>query len=468
MILRIEKDSMGEVLVPSNHLWGAQTQRSLQHFAIGGQGSLMPIEVIHALALIKRVAAECNYELGVLPEWKMELIVRAATEIIAGMHDDEFPLRVWQTGSGTQTNMNVNEVIANRCQLLYGDSLDAPHRIIHPNDDVNLSQSSNDAFPTAMSIASYAIVKERLLPNLKRLHDALLDKAEEMSGIVKIGRTHTMDATPITLGMEFSGYASQLDHATTAINNALSHVAELALGGTAVGTGLNAPKGFGLLAAQKLAKGTDYPFVSAPNKCEAIATSDSMVALHASFRQLAVSLMKIANDIRLLGSGPRSGIGELLLPQNEPGSSIMPGKVNPTQCEAMTMVCAQVMGNDVAVGLGGAGGQLELNTYRPMIIVNVLTSARLLADTCESFSRYCIEGLAANLPRIKQHLDESLMLVTALSPHIGYEKAASVALKALHEGLTLRQAALALGFVTEEEFDQWVRPEDMLGDGAEH
>ncbi|WP_320052938.1 class II fumarate hydratase [uncultured Acetobacteroides sp.] len=463
MSYRVERDSMGEVPVPSDHLWGAQTQRSLQHFAIGGEGATMPIEVIHALALVKRVAAESSCELGVLPGWKMELIVQAAKEIEEGKHDAEFPLKVWQTGSGTQTNMNVNEVIANRCQQLFGEPLDAPHRIIHPNDDVNLAQSSNDVFPTAMSIATYAIIEQQLRPKLLRLRAALHQKAEQLASIVKIGRTHTMDATPITLGMEFSGYASQLDHGLEAIEAALPHAAELALGGTAVGTGLNAPKGFAQLVAQKLARETGYPFVSAPNKFEALATSDSMVAVHSAFRAVAVSLMKVANDIRLLGSGPRSGIGELLLPANEPGSSIMPGKVNPTQSEALTMVCAQVMGNDVAVGVGGAGGHFELNVFRPMIILNVLSSARLLADACESFNVHCIAGIEPNLPRIQQHLNESLMLVTALSPHIGYEKAAAIAHKALHEGLTLRQAALALGYVTAEEFDRWVRPEDMLG-----
>jgi fumarate hydratase, class II len=463
MSYRVEKDSMGEVHVPSDHLWGAQTQRSLQHFAIGGEGSTMPIEVIHALALVKRIAAESSCELGVLPGWKMELIVQAAKEIEEGKLDAEFPLKVWQTGSGTQTNMNVNEVIANRCQLLFGESLDKPHRIIHPNDDVNLAQSSNDVFPTAMSIATYTIVMQQLLPKLGSLCCAIGQKANQFDNIIKIGRTHTMDATPITLGMEFSGYSSQLEHALEAISSALPHVAELALGGTAVGTGLNAPKGFAQLAVEKLAEATGYPFVSAPNKFEALATSDSMVAIHSAFRVAAISLMKIANDIRLLGSGPRSGIGELLLPANEPGSSIMPGKVNPTQSEALTMVCAQVMGNDVAVGIGGAGGLFELNVFRPMIILNVLSSARLLADACESFNANCIAGIEPNLSRIRQHLNESLMLVTALSPHIGYEKAAAIAHKALHEGLTLRQAALELGYVTAEEFDRWVRPEDMLG-----
>jgi fumarate hydratase class II len=463
MNLRVEKDSMGEVLVPSNHLWGAQTQRSLQLFAIGGEYATMPVEVIHALALVKRYAAESSCELGLLPVWKMELIVKAANEIAEGMHDSEFPLKVWQTGSGTHTNMNVNEVIANRCQQLYGEPLDVPHRIIHPNDDVNLSHSSNDVFPTAMSIATYTIAMQQLLPNVGRLCCALGEKAEKFAHIIKIGRTHTMDATPITLGMEFSGYSSQLEHALEVLSGALPHVAELAIGGTAVGTGLNAPNGFAQLVVDKIAKATGYPFVSAPNKFEALATSDSLVAVHAAFRILAIGLMKIANDIRLLGSGPRSGIGELLLPANEPGSSIMPGKVNPSQCEALTMVCAQVMGNDVAVGIGGASGQLELNVFRPMIIYNVLTSARLLADACESFNLHCIAGIKANSPRIKQHLDQSLMLVTALSPHIGYQKAADIAHKALHDGLTLRQASLKLGYLTAEEFDRWVRPEEMLG-----
>jgi fumarate hydratase, class II len=463
MSIRIEKDTMGPVEVPADKYWGAQTQRSINNFKIGGEKNRMPIEIVRAFAILKKSAALANAELGVLEQDKAKIISQVCDEILAGQHDDQFPLVIWQTGSGTQSNMNANEVIAYRAHVILGGSLEDAKKKIHPNDDVNKSQSSNDTFPTAMHIAAYKMVVETTIPGVKLLRNTLKAKSEEFMGVVKIGRTHFMDATPLTLGQEFSGYVAQLDHGLRALRNALPHLTELALGGTAVGTGLNTPKGYSELVAKKIAELSGHPFITAPNKFEALAAHDAIVEAHGAIKQLAVSLMKIANDIRMLSSGPRSGIGEILIPENEPGSSIMPGKVNPTQIEAMTMVAAQVMGNDVAIGIGGSNGHFELNVFKPMIIANFLQSARLIGDACVSFNDNCAVGIEPNHAMIKRHLENSLMLVTALNPHIGYENAAAIAKKAHKEGTSLREAALALGLLTNEQFDAWVRPEDMIG-----
>jgi len=463
MEYRIEKDTMGPVEVPADKYWGAQTQRSVNNFKIGGVKHQMPLEIIHAFAILKKSAAQTNAELGVLDQGKADIISQTCDEILEGKLDDQFPLVVWQTGSGTQSNMNVNEVVAYRAHVLLGGSLQDEKKKIHPNDDVNKSQSSNDSFPTAMHIAAYKMVTNTTLTGVKKLRDALKAKSDEFMSVVKIGRTHFMDATPLTLGQEFSGYVAQLDHGMRAIENTLPHLSELALGGTAVGTGLNTPNGYAALVAEKIAHFSGNPFITAPNKFESLAAHDAIVETHGSLKQLAVSLMKIANDIRMLSSGPRSGIGEILLPENEPGSSIMPGKVNPTQVEAMTMVCAQVMGNDVAVSVGGMSGQFELNVFKPMMVNNLLTSARLLGDVCVSFNDNCVVGIEPNIPLIKRHLENSLMLVTALNPHIGYENAAKIAKKAHKEGTSLREAALDLKLLTNEQFDEWVRPENMTG-----
>ncbi|WP_421893562.1 class II fumarate hydratase [Marinoscillum sp.] len=463
MEIRIEHDTMGEVQVPADKYWGAQTQRSRDNFKIGGANMLMPLEIIQAFAILKKSAAQANQELGVLPKEKSDLIGKVCDEILAGQLDDQFPLVIWQTGSGTQSNMNCNEVIANRAHVLKGGKLSDEKKFIHPNDDVNKSQSSNDTFPTAMHIASYKIVVEHTIPGVKKLRDTLKAKSDAFQHVVKIGRTHFMDATPLSLGQEFSGYVSQLDHSLKALNNTLAHLSELALGGTAVGTGLNTPAGYDVLVAKKIAQNAGLPFITAENKFEALAAHDAMVETHGALKQLAVSLMKIGNDIRMLCSGPRSGIGEIIIPENEPGSSIMPGKVNPTQCEALTMVCAQVLGNDVAVSAGGIYGQFELNVFKPMMVYNLLTSARLLGDACESFNDHCAIGIEPNYPVIKEKLENSLMLVTALNTHIGYENAAKIAKKAHKEGSTLREAAIQLGLLTSEQFDEWVKPEDMIG-----
>lgn len=463
MSFRIEKDTMGPVEVPSDKYWGAQTQRSINNFKIGGERNRMPIEIIRAFAILKKSAALANAELGVLAQDKADIIAKVCDEILAGQHDDQFPLVIWQTGSGTQSNMNSNEVIAYRAHVILGGSLEDAKKLIHPNDDVNKSQSSNDTFPTAMHIAAYKMVVETTIPGVEKLRDTLKTKSEAFMDVVKIGRTHFMDATPLTLGQEFSGYVAQLDHGLKALKNTLPHLSELALGGTAVGTGLNTPKGYAELVAKKIAEFSGQPLVTAPNKFEALAAHDAIVETHGALKQLAVSLMKIANDIRMLSSGPRSGIGEILIPENEPGSSIMPGKVNPTQVEAMTMVAAQVMGNDVAISVGGSNGHFELNVFKPMMIANFLQSARLIGDACISFNDNCAVGIEPNTPFIKKHLENSLMLVTALNPHIGYENAAAIAKKAHKEGTSLREAALALGLLTNEQFDQWVRPEDMIG-----
>ena len=462
MSYRIEKDTMGEVQVPENNYWGAQTERSRNNFKIGPEAS-MPIEIIHAFGYLKKAAAIANFELGVLSEEKRDLISNACDEVIAGKLDAEFPLVIWQTGSGTQSNMNVNEVVANRGHVLSGGSLLDEKKVLHPNDDVNKSQSSNDTFPTAMHIAVYKQVVEVTLPGLNMLRSILADKVEAFSKITKTGRTHFMDATPLTLGQEFSGYVQQIDNSIRTINNALEMVKELALGGTAVGTGLNTPEGYDVVVAKHIAALTNCPFVTAPNKFEALAAHDAMVEISGALKRTAVSLMKVANDIRMLSSGPRCGIGEIIIPDNEPGSSIMPGKVNPTQPEALTMVCAQVIGNDMAVAVGGASGHFELNVFKPLIAANVLQSARLIGDACVSFSEKCAAGIEPNLPVIKKHLENSLMLVTALNTHIGYEKAAKIA-KTAHQGnKTLKEAAVELGFLTAAEFDEWVRPENMVG-----
>jgi fumarate hydratase class II len=461
---RIERDTMGPVTVPADRLWGAQTQRSLHHFHFPGE--TMPVEVVRAQVLVKKAAAAVNVALGVLDRKKGEAIVKAADEALRGRHDGEFPLVVWQTGSGTQTNMNVNEVLANRASEILGGSRGEDRkkrRLVHPNDDVNKGQSSNDTFPTAMHVAAMIALERDLKPAVKRLRATLHAKARQFSGIVKIGRTHLQDATPLTLGQEFSGYVSQLDHGLAHLDAARPHLCELALGGTAVGTGLNAHPEFAVKVAAEIARLAKLPFVTAPNKFEALASCDGMVHAHGALKTLAASLMKIANDVRWLASGPRSGIGELVIPENEPGSSIMPGKVNPTQSESMTMVCCQVLGNDVAVNLGGASGNFELNVFRPLVIRNFLHSAKLLARACENFDAHCAAGIRPNRARIAQLMRDSLMLVTALNPHIGYEKAAAIAKKAHKEGTTLKQAALALGYVTARQFDDWVRPEEMVG-----
>lgn len=462
MNFRIEKDTMGEVKVPAERYWGAQTERSRTNFKIGEEGS-MPIEIIRAFGVLKKCAALANFQLGKLSQEKCELIGKVCDEIVSGKLDSEFPLVIWQTGSGTQSNMNVNEVIANRAHVLTGGKLTDEKKVLHPNDDVNKSQSSNDTFPTAMSIAVYKQVIDYTLPGLQALRTTLKHKARDFKNIVKIGRTHLMDATPLTLGQEFSGYVQQLKMCQRAINNSLPVAAELALGGTAVGTGLNAPDGYAKLVAELIAKETELPFVTAPNKFEALAAHDALVELHGALKRTAVSCMKIANDIRLLSSGPRSGIGEILIPENEPGSSIMPGKVNPTQCEALTMVCAQVMGNDVAVSVGGSNGHFELNVFKPMIAFNLLQSARLLGQACLSFNDNCAVGIEPNFVEIKNKVENSLMLVTALNTHIGYDNAAKIAKKAHKDNSSLREAALSLELLTNEEFDAWVRPEDMVG-----
>jgi fumarate hydratase, class II len=465
MQFRTEKDTMGPVPVPVDAYWGPQTERSRTHFAIG-QAASMPKEIIYALATVKKAAAHVNHHLKILSTEKSNLIAQVCDEILTGALDAEFPLVIWQTGSGTQSNMNVNEVIANRAHVLRGGKLTDASKYLHPNDDVNASQSSNDTFPTAMHIAAYKLASEVTLPGIQKLRDTLLHKADDFKDIVKIGRTHTMDATPITLGQEFSGYAQQLTNSIRAIHKALESVLPIAIGGTAVGTGLNAPKGYDVLMAQKIADFTGYPFILSVNKFEALAAHDAMVELSGAFKRSAVALNKIANDIRLLGSGPRSGIGELLLPENEPGSSIMPGKVNPTQCEALSMVCAQVIGNDVAVSFAGSNGQFELNAFKPVIVANVLQSGRLIGDACASFEEHCARGIAPNLPAIASHLQNSLMLVTALNPHIGYEASARIAKKAYAEGKTLRETAIETGLTTGDEFDAWVKPADMTGNAT--
>jgi fumarate hydratase class II len=463
MEFRIEKDSLGEVQVPADKYWAAQTQRSLQNFKIGGPGDKMPLEIIRAFAILKKAAALTNQDLGVLAADKAALIAEVCQEILDGKLDAEFPLVIWQTGSGTQSNMNVNEVVANRGHVLRGGTLLDENKILHPNDDVNKSQSSNDTYPTAMHIAAYKQVVEITIPGMLQLRDTLALKSKEYMNVVKIGRTHFMDATPLTLGQEFSGYVQQITNSVRALNNALEMVKELALGGTAVGTGLNAPKGYAELVAKKIAEISGYPFVTAPNKFEALAAHDAMVELSGALKRSAVALMKIANDIRMLSSGPRCGIGEIIIPDNEPGSSIMPGKVNPTQPEALTMVCAQVIGNDTAVSIGGATGHFELNVFKPMIAANVLHSARLIGDACVSFDLNCAKGIEPNYADIKKNLDNSLMLVTALNTHIGYDNAAKIAKKAHKENKTLKAAAIELGLLTSEQFDEWVRPESMVG-----
>jgi fumarate hydratase class II len=461
MSFRIEKDTMGEVQVPSDKYWGAQTERSRNNFKIGPEAS-MPKEIIYAFAYLKKAAAQANHELGVLAADKRDLIAQVCDEILEKKLDDQFPLVIWQTGSGTQSNMNVNEVIAYRAHVVHGGKLTDEKKVLHPNDDVNKSQSSNDTYPTAMHIAAYKQTVEITIPGLKKLRDTLHKKAGEFKSIVKTGRTHFMDATPLTLGQEFSGYVQQIDNGIRAVKNSLDAVKELALGGTAVGTGLNTPKGYDVLVAKKIADLTGLPFVTAPNKFEALAAHDAMVELSGALKRVAVSLMKIANDIRMLSSGPRSGIGEIVIPDNEPGSSIMPGKVNPTQPEAMTMVCAQVIGNDVTVSIGGSNGHFELNVFKPVIAANVLQSARLIGDACVSFNDRCAAGIEPNLSIIKRHMENSLMLVTSLNTHIGYENAAKIAKKAHKENKTLREAAIELGLVTSEQFDEWVRPEKMV------
>ena len=463
MSFRIEKDSIGEVEVPKEKYWAAQTQRSLGNFKIAQDKDRMPLEIIRAFAVLKKAAARTNEELGVLAKEKADLIAKVCDEIVEGKLDDEFPLVVWQTGSGTQSNMNVNEVVANRGHVMNGGKLEDKEKALHPNDDVNKSQSSNDTFPTAMHIAAYKTIIEITIPNIKLLRDTLKQKSEAFKEVVKIGRTHFMDATPLTLGQEFSGYVSQLDHAVKAIENTLPHVLELALGGTAVGTGINTPRGYAELVAKKIAEITGHPFVSAENKFEALAAHDAMVELHGALKTAAVSIMKIGNDIRMLASGPRCGIAEIIIPTNEPGSSIMPGKVNPTQCEAITMLCAQVLGNDVAVNVGGTNGHFELNVYKPMMVFNVLHSARLLGDGCKSFNNNLALGIEPNHDAIKENLENSLMLVTALNTHIGYDNAAKIAKKAYNDKTTLRQAALDLELLTNEQFDEWVVPEKMIG-----
>ncbi len=462
MKFRIEKDTMGAVEVPSDKYWGAQTERSRNNFKIGPEAS-MPKEIIYAFAYLKKAAAHANCDLKVLSAEKRDMISKVCDEILDKKLDAEFPLVIWQTGSGTQSNMNVNEVVAYRAHVLSGGKLDDEKKVLHPNDDVNKSQSSNDTYPTAMHIAAYKQAVDIALPGMQKLRDTLKQKAESFNAYVKTGRTHFMDATPLTLGQEFSAYVQQIDNSMRAIKNALEMVAELALGGTAVGTGLNTPKGYDVLVAKKIAEFTGLPFVTAPNKFEALAAHDAMVELSGAYKRAAVSLMKIANDIRILSSGPRCGIGEIIIPDNEPGSSIMPGKVNPTQPEALTMVAAQVMGNDVAVSIGGSNGHFQLNVFKPLIAANVLQSGRLIGDACVSFNDNCAIGIEPNIPIIKHNLENSLMLVTALNPHIGYENAAKIAKKAHKENTTLRKAAIDLGLLTDEQFTAWVKPEDMCG-----
>jgi len=462
MEFRIEKDTLGEVQVPKNVYWGAQTERSRSNFKIGAPAS-MPIEIVHGFAYLKKAAAYTNHELGVLSIEKRDLIAQVCDEILAGKLDDQFPLVIWQTGSGTQSNMNVNEVIANRAHVLVGKKLGEGEKTLAPNDDVNKSQSSNDTFPTGMHIAAYKKVVEVTLPGVTQLRDALAKKAEAFKSVVKIGRTHLMDATPLTLGQEFSGYVSQLDHGIKALNNTLDHLSEMALGGTAVGTGINTPKGYAAKVAEYIASFTGLPFITAHNKFEALAAHDAIVETHGALKQLAVSLNKIANDIRMMASGPRSGIGEITIPANEPGSSIMPGKVNPTQCEALTMVCAQVIGNDVAITVGATQGHYELNVFKPLLAANILQSATLIGDACVSFTDNCVLGIEPNQKRIDELVHNSLMLVTALNTKIGYYKAAEIANKAHADGSTLKEASLALGYLTADEFDAWVRPVEMIG-----
>ena len=462
MTYRIEHDTMGEVQVPADRYWGAQTERSRNNFKIGPEAS-MPKEIIEAFAFLKKAAAYTNADCGILSTEKRDLIAQVCDEILAGKLDDQFPLVIWQTGSGTQSNMNVNEVVSNRAHVVQGNKLGEGTPFIHPNDDVNKSQSSNDTYPTAMHIAAYKAVLEVTIPGVEKLRDTLQAKSTAFKDVVKIGRTHLMDATPLTLGQEFSGYVSQLNHGLKALRNTLDHLAELALGGTAVGTGINTPKGYDVKVAAYIAQFTNIPFRTAENKFEALAAHDALVETHGALKQLAVSLMKIGNDIRMLASGPRSGIGELYIPENEPGSSIMPGKVNPTQNEALTMVATQVMGNDVTISIAGSNGHYELNVFKPVMAANFLQSARLLGDACVSFNDHCAIGIEPNYEGIKKHVDNSLMLVTALNPHIGYENAAKIAKKAHKEHTSLREAALELGLLTNEQFDAWVRPEDMIG-----
>lgn len=462
MEYRIEKDTMGEVKVPADKYWGAQTERSRNNFKIGPSAS-MPAEIIKGFAYLKKAAAYANHDLGVLPVEKRDAIAAVCDEILDGQLADQFPLVIWQTGSGTQSNMNVNEVIANRAQVLAGGKIGEGEPVLKPNDDVNKSQSSNDTFPTGMHIAAYKAVVEITIPGVEKLRDTLDRKSREFMNVVKIGRTHLMDATPLTLGQELSGYVAQLDYGIRALRNTLPHLSELALGGTAVGTGLNAPEGYDVKVAEYISRFTGHPFVTAPNKFEALASHDAIVEAHGALKQLAVALNKIANDIRMLASGPRSGIGEILIPENEPGSSIMPGKVNPTQCEALTMVCAQVIGNDMAIAVGGMQGHYELNVFKPVMASNFLQSARLIGDACVSFEEHCASGIEPNYDRIKQLVDNSLMLVTALNTKIGYYKAAEIAQTAHRNGTTLKEEAVRLGYVTAEDFDAWVKPEDMVG-----
>ncbi len=462
MEYRIEKDTMGKVEVPADKYWGAQTERSRNNFKIGPAAS-MPLDIVYGFAYLKKAAAYANCELGVLSTEKRDLIAQVCDEILGGEHDDQFPLVIWQTGSGTQSNMNVNEVIANRAHEIAGRKIGEGEKTIQPNDDVNKSQSSNDTFPTGMHIAAYKKIMDVTIPGITQLRNTLDKKAKEFQKVVKIGRTHLMDATPLTLGQEFSGYVSQLDHGLKALKNTLDHLSELALGGTAVGTGLNTPEGYDVLVAKYIADFSGYPFKTAENKFEALAAHDAIVETHGALKQLAVSLNKIANDIRMMASGPRSGIGEIIIPANEPGSSIMPGKVNPTQCEALTMVCAQVMGNDVAIGVGGTQGHYELNVFKPMMAANILQSAQLLGDACISFEENCAIGIEPNREVIKQLLNNSLMLVTALNTKIGYYKAAEIANTAHKNGTTLKEEAVNLGYVSAEDYDEWVKPEDMVG-----
>lgn len=464
MDYRIEKDTMGEVQVPVNALFGAQTQRSIENFKIAQDINRMPKEIIRAFAYLKKAAALTNFDAGVLPKEKLDLISRVCDEILEGKLDEAFPLVVWQTGSGTQSNMNVNEVIAYRAHVLNGGQLSDKDKVLHPNDDVNKSQSSNDTFPTAMHIAAYKMLVETTIPGLEKLRNTLAQKSKDFMSVVKIGRTHFMDATPLTLGQEFSGYVSQLDHGIKAIKNTLEHLSELALGGTAVGTGINTPPGYSENVAKHIAQLTGLPFITAKNKFESLAAHDAIVEAHGALKTVAVSLMKIANDIRMLSSGPRSGIGEIFIPDNEPGSSIMPGKVNPTQCEAMTMISAQVMGNDVSINIGGSMGHFELNVFKPMMIYNFLHSARLIGEGCVSFNDKCAVGIEPIEANIKKHVDNSLMLVTSLNTKIGYYKAAEIAQKAHKEGTTLKEMAVKLGYVTPEQFDEWVIPAKMVGE----